>query len=133
MVDDLVPKPNQILPSFQDRIAAPNPVNASAWLDGIHTSSARRARRRAKAEFDRRPQCRAFGPMPSSLGDGGRVTRRWSSKANFPQRRRSAIKNSKPFSVCWVANLTTFSWAPAAISGRWPVGTAAFVAQHYPF
>jgi hypothetical protein len=117
MFDGLVPKPDEILPSFQDRIPAPNPVNENAWLDRIHTASVRRACWHAKAKFDRRPRCRGFALMLSalmlsSLGHRSRVTRnrRWSSKAIFRQKWRLGIKNSKPFSVCSVANLTTSSW-----------------------
>lgn len=129
----MVSKPNVILHDFQDRIEAPNPVKANAWLAGIHICSVRHVRRRAEAKFDRRPQCRGFALMVSSFGDGSRVTRTLSSKANFPQKWLWAIKSSKPSSVCSIVNLTTSCWASAGINARFAcrrAGSVAFLMQH---
>jgi hypothetical protein len=89
-------------------------VNAMAWPYYVDTQSARQVCRRAKAGCDQRRWRRGrFGatlPLPVDCASVTTI-RRCASKAIFPTRCPSEIKNSTTFSACSAVPLTTFSQA----------------------
>ena len=115
----LGPKPDEIRPSFWDRIEVRNGVSAMAWPDHVNTQSARQACPGTRPGRNQRRWRRvgALPPLPECC-PSVTTSRRWSSKAISSAIRQLGIKSSMPSSVCSAAPLMTFFPAPEANDRR---------------
>jgi hypothetical protein len=123
-----VPKPDETLAIFRDRINARDAVNALACPDHVHTGSTHHACL-ARCNHRLRRRCRFVPPFRPPVERAG-VTRSrpcaW--KAIFPAICRSEIRSSMRSYACSVVPSTAFSRAPSANNA--PSGRPATRERH---